>query len=71
VEFGTKVLFLFVLGIILPGPKRLPAILGSLAPAKPKLEKPTPNFKSQLKAELETRGHNRQVNSYVKAGGEQ
>ena len=70
-EFGTKLLFLFVLGIILLGPKRLPAILGSTAPAKTKLEKPTPNFKSQLNAELETQGHNGQVNSYVRAGGEQ
>ena len=70
-EFGTKLLFLFVLGIILLGPKRLPAILGSIAPAKTKLEKPTHNFKSQLNAELETQGHNGQVNCYVKAGGEQ
>jgi len=53
VGFGTEILFMIVLGVLLLGPKRLPAILGYVARAKAQFEKATHSFKSQLEAELE------------------
>jgi Sec-independent protein translocase protein TatA len=53
VGFGTEILFMLVLGLLLLGPKRLPAILGHVARAKAQFEKATHSFKSQLEAELE------------------
>jgi len=53
VGFGTEILFMIVLGVLLLGPKRLPAILGHVARAKAQFEKATHSFKSQLEAELE------------------
>jgi len=52
VGFGTEILFMIVLGVLLLGPKRLPAILGYVR-AKAQFEKATHSFKSQLEAELE------------------
>ena len=51
--FGTEIVFLLVLGLLLLGPKRLPAILGHVARAKAQFEGTTRSFKSQLQAELE------------------
>ncbi len=51
--FGTEILFMIVLGVLLLGPKRLPTILGHIARAKAQFEKATHSFKSQLEAELE------------------
>ena len=51
--FGTEILFMLVLGLLLLGPKRLPTILGHVARAKAQFENATRSFKSQLQAELE------------------
>ena len=51
--FGTEILFMLVLGLLLLGPKRLPAILGHVARAKTQFDNATRSFKSQLQAELE------------------
>ena len=50
---GTELLFIFLLGVLLLGPKRLPEILGRIARAKVQLEKITDSVKSQLEAEIE------------------
>ena len=50
--FGSEILFLLVLGLLLLGPKRLPTILARAARAKAQFEGATGSFKSQLQAEL-------------------
>ena len=50
--FGTEILFMLVLGLLLLGPKRLPTILAHVARAKAQFEKATHSFKTQLEAEL-------------------
>jgi Sec-independent protein translocase protein TatA len=54
--FGTEILFVLVLGFLLWGPKRLPAILGHVARAKTQFEKASRSLKSQLEAKFETEG---------------
>ena len=51
--FGTEVLFICILGVLLLGPKKMTAILGYIVRAKAQLEQTTRNFKAQLDAELE------------------
>jgi Sec-independent protein translocase protein TatA len=51
--FGTEVIFLLMLGLVVLGPQRLHAMLGHLARAKAELEKATRGIKSQLGAELD------------------
>ncbi|MBV9623405.1 MAG: twin-arginine translocase TatA/TatE family subunit [Acidobacteria bacterium] len=55
---GTELLFIFVLAVVLLGPKRLPEILGRIARAKGHLEKITYSIKSQLEAEIEGKDSN-------------
>ena len=50
--FGTEIVFVLVLGLLVLGPKRLQTLLGQLARAKAQLEKARRGFKSQLGAEL-------------------
>jgi Sec-independent protein translocase protein TatA len=63
VGIGTELVFVLVLGLLLLGPKRLPAILAHVARAKAQLENATRSFKSQLEAELEAGDPTRQTNS--------
>ena len=51
--FGTEVVFLLMLGLVVLGPKRLHAMLGHVARAKAGLENATRGIKSQLAAELD------------------
>jgi Sec-independent protein translocase protein TatA len=53
VGFGTEILFMLLLGLVVLGPKRLHAMLGHIARAKAELEKATRGIKSQLRAELD------------------
>jgi Sec-independent protein translocase protein TatA len=55
--FGTEILFVLVLGFLLLGPKRLPAILGHVARAKTQFEKASRSLRSQLKVELAPQPH--------------
>lgn len=50
--FGTEVLSIFVLGMLLLGPKRMAAVVGHLARAKAQMEHATQNLKAQLDAEV-------------------
>jgi Sec-independent protein translocase protein TatA len=70
VGFGTNILFLLALGLLLLGPKRLPAILGHVARAKGRLETATRNWKSQLNAELETQHHQQPATADSKTASE-
>ena len=54
--FGTEILFVLALGLLVLGPKRLYTILGHVARAKAQFEEASRGLKSQLGAELEA-GH--------------
>jgi Sec-independent protein translocase protein TatA len=66
VSFGTEIIFIFALGALLLGPKRLPAILGQIARAKAQFEHASQNLKLQLDAELKNQSHPEQVNTAEK-----
>jgi len=53
VGFGTEVLFMLMLGLLVLGPKRLHAMLGYVARAKAELENATRGIKSQVAAQLD------------------
>ena len=51
--FGTEILFVLLLGLLVLGPKRLHAMLGQLARAKAEFENAARGIKTQLAAELD------------------
>jgi len=53
VGFGTEILFVLMLGLLLLGPKQLHTLLGHVARAKAQFEQASRGFKSQLAAELD------------------
>jgi Sec-independent protein translocase protein TatA len=53
VGFGTEILFIVMLGLVVLEPKQLHAMLGHVARAKAELENATRGIKSQLAAELD------------------
>ena len=55
--FGTEILFILMLGLVVLGPERLHAMLGHVAQAKAELENATRGIKSQLGAELDAAHH--------------
>jgi Sec-independent protein translocase protein TatA len=71
VGFGTEVLFICLLGVLLLGPKRMATFFGHLARTKAQLEHATRNFKTQLDAELEPTFGSETAESYPKTTGEQ
>ena len=50
--FGTEILFILLLGLLVLGPKQMHALLGHVARAKAQFEVASRGFKSQLAAEL-------------------
>jgi len=54
VGFGTEILFMLVLGLVVLGPKRLHALLRHVVRAKAELENATRGIKSQLATELDS-----------------
>jgi len=52
VGFGSEIVFMLVLGLLVLGPKRMHTLLGHLARAKAQLQEASRGFKSQLDAEL-------------------
>ena len=52
--FGTEILFMLMLGLLVLGPKRLHTMLAHVARAKTKFEEASRGIKSQLAAEFET-----------------
>jgi Sec-independent protein translocase protein TatA len=53
VGFGTEILLLLMLGLIVLGPKRLHTMLAHVARAKAEFEDASRSFKSQLATELD------------------
>ena len=51
--FGTEILFIIMLGLLVLGPKHLHTLLGHVARAKAQFEEASRGFKSQIAAELE------------------
>jgi Sec-independent protein translocase protein TatA len=51
--FGTEVLFMIILGLVVLGPKRLHTVLQHVAQMRADFEKASRGVKSQLAAELE------------------
>ena len=61
--FGTEVLFIFMLGMLILGPKRLHTMLGHIAGAKARFEEVSHAMKSKLAAELDSPGSGKKINS--------
>jgi Sec-independent protein translocase protein TatA len=55
VGFGTEILFILMLGVLVLGPKQLHTMLAHVARAKAKFQDVSRGLKSQLAAELEAR----------------
>ena len=55
--FGTEILFVLMLGLLLLGPKQLHTLLGRVARAKAQFEEASHSFKSQLSAEFDAAHH--------------
>jgi Sec-independent protein translocase protein TatA len=53
VGFGTEILFILMLGLLVLGPKQLHTLLGHVARAKAQFEQASRGFKSQLAAEFD------------------
>jgi Sec-independent protein translocase protein TatA len=53
VGFGTEILFILMLGLLVLGPKGLHTLLGHVARAKAQFEEASRGLKSQLAAELD------------------
>jgi Sec-independent protein translocase protein TatA len=51
--FGTEILFIVMLGLLVLGPKQLYAMLGHVSRAKAELENAARGIKAQLAAELD------------------
>ena len=51
--FGTEILFLLMLGLLVLGPKQRNALLGHVARAKAELHKASRRIKSHLPGEIE------------------
>ena len=51
--FGTEILFLLMLGLLVLGPKQLHTLLGHVARAKAQFEEARRGLKSQLAVELD------------------
>lgn len=69
--FGTAIVLIVFVGVLLLGPKRLPTIIGHIARAKAQLENATHHCGSQLEAELEFQRHDERVAPDTKTAGEQ
>jgi Sec-independent protein translocase protein TatA len=71
VAFGTEIVVMLVLGLLLLGPKRLPTILRHVARAKAQFETATHSFKSQLEGKLQSQHRNEKSDPSQVAGSNQ
>jgi Sec-independent protein translocase protein TatA len=69
--FGTEILFMLLLGLVVLGPKRLHAMLGHVARAKAELENAAHGIKSQLATELEVAHLDGKTDGSAELAGEQ
>lgn len=68
--FGTEILFVLLLGLLVLGPKRLHATLAHLARAKAQFEEASRGFKSNLEAELDAASHKSQIDGSPEPAGD-
>jgi Sec-independent protein translocase protein TatA len=68
VGFGTEVLFMLMLGLLVLGPKRLHTLLGHVARARAQFEDASRGFKSQLAAELDIAPRDNQTDCSHQSG---
>jgi Sec-independent protein translocase protein TatA len=71
VGFGTEILFMLMLGLVVLGPKRLHAMLGHVARAKAELENATRGMKSQLATELNSASQDGRTDRPLEQVGDQ
>ena len=71
VGFGTEILFIFMLGLLVLGPKRLHTLLGRVARVKAQFEEASRGFKSQLGAEFDAAHHEGQTETSHELVGHQ
>ena len=69
--FGTEILFMLMLGLVVLGPKRLQTMLAHVARAKAEFEDASRGFKSQLAAELNAVPRESQTDSSHESVGDQ
>jgi Sec-independent protein translocase protein TatA len=69
--FGTEILFILMLGLLVLGPKQLYAMLGRAARAKAELENAARGIKAQLATELEDAPREGTIDSSTELAGEQ
>ena len=69
--FGTEILFMLMLGLVVLGPKRLHAMLGHVARAKAELENATRGIKSQLATELDSAPRDSKTDRSLEPVGDQ
>jgi Sec-independent protein translocase protein TatA len=71
VGFGTEILFILLLGLLVLGPKQLHTLLGHVARAKARFEEASRGFQSQLAAELDAAHHESKADaSHELVGGQ-
>jgi Sec-independent protein translocase protein TatA len=63
VSFGTEIIFILLLALLVLGPKRLHITLAQIARAKAQFENATHSFKSQLAAEFDQAPRKGKTNS--------
>ena len=68
--FGSELLLVFVVGFLVLGPKKLPAILGRIARAKAQLKQATHSVTAELDAALEPHKQP-EMKSQATTGGQQ
>jgi Sec-independent protein translocase protein TatA len=71
VGFGTEILFVLLLGLLVLGPKQLHALLGHVARAKAQLEEASRGFKAQLAAEFDAAHKGRTTDASHELAGDQ
>jgi Sec-independent protein translocase protein TatA len=71
VGFGTEILFVLLLGLLVLGPRQLHTLLGHVARAKAQFEEASRGFKSQLAAEFDAAHKEGKSNTSHELAGDQ
>jgi Sec-independent protein translocase protein TatA len=61
VSFGTEILFILMLGLLVLGPKQLHSLLGHVARARAQFKEASRGFKSRLAAELDAAHQEKEI----------
>jgi Sec-independent protein translocase protein TatA len=71
VGFGTEILFVLMLGLLVLGPKQLHTLLARVARAKAQFEEASRGFKSQLATELDATHQDGETDASHELAGDQ